>query len=336
MKKIVFGIFGLLAVVSALAQQKPHYSQYMLNQYILNPALSGIESYADIKISHRHQWVGINDAPLTTYISAHMPLGMKQTNSYSSYGASANPRGSEYWANYEAPAPHHGVGVQIINDRTGPISYLSAYLTYAYHLNLNSTTNLAAGFGVGIKRIGLDVTKLTFGTPFDPSVAGSDVINRTKPDINAGLYLYSGNFFVGVSGHQLMPTTLDFSGDTVKTQSSSLVPHIFATAGYRILLGEDFNFTPSVMVKYLSNLPTQYDINAKIQYRDVAWAGAGFRLEDGYMAFAGLNISPSVSASYSYDFTTSRLNTYSRGTHEILIGFILKNGLGDTCPRNVW
>ncbi len=47
----------------------------MLNQYILNPALAGIENYTDIKVSHRHQWVGINDAPVTTYLTAHMPLG---------------------------------------------------------------------------------------------------------------------------------------------------------------------------------------------------------------------------------------------------------------------
>ncbi|HEU4469770.1 MAG TPA: type IX secretion system membrane protein PorP/SprF, partial [Flavisolibacter sp.] len=40
--------------------------------------------------------------------------------------------------------------------------------------------------------------------------------------------------------------------------------------------------------------------------------------------------------SYSYDYTTSALNNYTRNTHEVLIGFMLGNGYGDTCPRNVW
>ena len=33
-----------------LAQQKPHYTQYIQNQYIINPALSGIEMYTEMLI----------------------------------------------------------------------------------------------------------------------------------------------------------------------------------------------------------------------------------------------------------------------------------------------
>ena len=43
------------------AQQRPHYTQYILNQYILNPALSGIENYTDVKVSHRVQWQGLSE-----------------------------------------------------------------------------------------------------------------------------------------------------------------------------------------------------------------------------------------------------------------------------------
>ena len=61
----------------AFAQQLPQYTQYILNNYLLNPAVSGIENYTDIKISHRHQWAGIQDAPVTTYFTIHGPLGKK-------------------------------------------------------------------------------------------------------------------------------------------------------------------------------------------------------------------------------------------------------------------
>jgi len=45
----------LLVLISAtaFAQQRPHYTQYILNNYILNPALSGIENYTDLKLSYR-------------------------------------------------------------------------------------------------------------------------------------------------------------------------------------------------------------------------------------------------------------------------------------------
>ena len=46
---VLFVLFGLMLQ----AQQRPQYTQYILNNYILNPALSGIENYTDVKISGR-------------------------------------------------------------------------------------------------------------------------------------------------------------------------------------------------------------------------------------------------------------------------------------------
>ena len=65
----------LVVLGPALAQQRPQYSQYMLNNYLLNPALTGIEDYADVRFGHRQQWVGLEGAPVTYYVSAHMPVG---------------------------------------------------------------------------------------------------------------------------------------------------------------------------------------------------------------------------------------------------------------------
>jgi hypothetical protein len=66
------------------------------------------------------------------------------------------------------------------------------------------------------------------------------------------------------------------------------------------------------------------------------WIGGGYRVDDGINAMLGLNISNTVNMGYSYDYTTSKLNNFSRGTHEIMIGFTLGNKYGDSCPRNVW
>src|SRR5204863_10215786 len=104
-----------------------------------------------------------------------------------------------------------------------------------------------------------------------------------------------------------------------------MAPHLFLTAGYRFLLSEDVNFTPSIMLKYLSPLPLQPEINAKLQYRDIVWAGASYRYKDGFAAMAGLNVSSNVNIGYAYDYTTSKLNSYSNGSHEIVLGFLLGN-----------
>lgn len=339
MKKLVFGLIAVLTCMQALAQQKPHYTQYILNQYIINPALTGIENYIDIKASHRHQWVGVQDAPVTTYFTIHSPIGKKdyRTSATSYRVPGQNPRGKSYWEDYTAAEPHHGIGLQIIDDRTGPLNRFAAYITYAYHIGISAKTSLAAGFGAGFTKLSLNTAKLDFVyVPVDPAVTNSNIINTSKPDFNAGVYLYSAEYFVGLSAQQIIPQKVAFSDYAVRTTDGKFVPHLFATAGVRLLLDEDFNFIPSVMVKYINPLPLQADLNGKLQYQDVAWIGASYRTGEGFAGMIGMNISNTLNVGYSYDYTTSRLSTVSKGTHEILVGFIIGNKYGDWCPKNVW
>lgn len=324
------------------AQQQPQYTQYIINNYIINPALSGIENYTDVKISHRHQWVGIQDAPITTYLTIQGPIGKKddRTTATSFEIPGENPRGKSYWQNYTAPPPHHGIGLKVINDRTGPLNNFSAYGSYAYHVGLSPRTSLAAGFEVGVKSLSLHTRDLIFDpeNPFsiDPAVGNSQVINRIKPDMGAGLWLYSADFFAGISAQQIIPQTIYFSENTVKTAGFKLVPHLFVTAGYRIPINDDIFALPSLMIKYVQPLPLQADINMKLQYRDLLWVGGSYRTFDGFAGMAGINVSNTFNISYAYDYTTSQLGTISKGTHEIVLGFLINNRYGDSCPRNVW
>ena len=320
----------------AMGQQRPHYTQYVLNNYILNPALSGIENYVDVKLSMRDQWVGLNGSPETYYLTVHGPLGKNdyRTSSTSYQVPGENPRGKAYWENYTAAEPHHGVGLTVVNDKTGLYSRFTAQATYAYHLGLTPRTNLSAGFGAGISRVGYDRSKAKMIDPNDPLViSNSSEINRIKPDISFGLWLYSAEYFVGVSAQQIIPQKVKFSDDAI--EGSKMIPHIFATAGYRFLVNDDVNAIPSVMFKYVNGSPTnpQFDLNVKFQYRDLLWLGGSYRFKDGYAAMAGLNVGNTFNVGYSYDFTTTQLNTVSRGTHELMIGFIIGNRYSQACPR---
>jgi len=338
MKRFLTGLI-MFSGLAAQAQQKPHYTQYIMNQYILNPALTGIENYTDLKISHRQQWVGIQGAPQTTYFTVHAPIGKSDyRNNATSLGMRGeNMRGANYWEEYGAAQPHHGIGFQLINDKTGPITQVSAAATYAYHLGLNNKLSLSAGFGLGVSRLQLDPTKLDFGAvSVDPAVSGNSAFQRLKPDISAGLYLYSANFFVGASAQQIVPAKHTFSNGAVQTQGNQAVPHLFGTMGYRFLISEDFNLLPSVLVKYISPTPMQFDLNLKLQYQDRAWIAGSYRKDDGYAGMIGVNVSNVFNIGYSYDYVVSGLRPYTRGTHEIVLGFQLNNIYGDNCPRNLW
>lgn len=330
----MFGTVLLAAAQFGVAQQRPHYSQYILNNYILNPALSGIENYTDLKLSARDQWVGFEGRPQTFYLSVHAPLGKKdyKTSATSFNVPGKNPRGTAYWESYAASEAHHGIGASIVNDITGNYNVFTANVSYAYHLGLSSKVNLAAGFSGGISKVNYNRSKSS--VIGDPGVgANGNIIYKTRPDLNAGLWLYSGDYFVGLSAKQIIPQKVAFVNDSL---GLDLVPHLFATAGYRFLVTEDINAVPSVMVKSVTGAPVQFDLNLKFQYQDLLWIGGGYRYKNGYVGMLGLNVGNTFNAGYAYDFTTTSLNTASRGTHEIIIGFLLGNRYDDTCPRNVW
>lgn len=338
-RKLLFLVVYFLVGRASIAQQLPHYTQYVLNNYIINPALAGIENYTDVKVSHRHQWVGIDGAPVTTYLTIQGPLkksDYERETPTSFHPSGDNPRGRAYWLDYTKADPHAGIGLTVLNDRTGPLNRFAAYATYAYHLGISPKTSISAGVSAGIKNTTLNANKLTFNVPVDPAVAGSGYLNKLSPDLNAGIWLYSANYFVGLSAQNIIPSKLEFSQDTVRLAGGRLIPHMFLTAGYRFFVNDDISFLPSALLKYITSAPVSFDLNAKFQYRDFVWVGASYRYNDSYSAMVGLNISNTVNISYAHDITTSRLNMVSNGSHEIMVGFLLGNSFGDLCPRNLW
>ena len=73
MKKISYLFLIVFASIQVKAQQLPQYSNYMINDYVLNPAVAGNNNYFEGKSDNRYQWIGITDAPRTYMLSVHGP-----------------------------------------------------------------------------------------------------------------------------------------------------------------------------------------------------------------------------------------------------------------------
>jgi type IX secretion system PorP/SprF family membrane protein len=339
MKKLIIGIVFLGTSFFANAQNYPSYTQYIINGFVLNPAITGIENYTDFKLANRHQWVGLDGSPRATYFTAHGPLGKKDyKNSPTSFGIPGeNPRGKNYWEDYTAAEPHHGVGVVVQNMKAGFFNFFKAKGTYAYHIGISPRTTISAGVAAGISQIGINNEAVKFNTINDPSFGNTAAnFKKLKPELDMGVYVYNSNYFIGLSAMQIIPQKIKFS-DAQGNYGDKLKMHTFLTAGYRIQANDDISFTPSLMYKYIPGTPTSsVDVNVKAQYQDKLWVGGSYRLKYGYTAMAGVNISNAVNVSYSYDYTTTRINQFSNGTHEVVLGFLLNNKYGDWCPRNVW
>lgn len=328
-------MFAAIAL-PASAQQRPQYTQYIFNNYLLNPALTGIENYTDIKGGYRNQWTGLEGAPVTAYLSAHMPLGKQflQGTATSISGEGDNPMNRSYVQSYKASEPHHGVGFHAVADRTGPISRTDVNFTYAYHLGLTERMNMAVGVAAGFSKIDLDPSKVSTETPGDPAIPANQD-NVFQPDVSAGLWLYGPRYFAGVAGQQLLGKRISFANDPAYNEGKQ-DPHYFITAGFKFNLGEDIAAIPSTMIKYVSPAPVSVDLNMKLAFRDHFWLGGSYRNGDSFSAMAGLNVGYFFNLGYSYDFTTSSLRAVSDGTHEIVLGIFLNNRYKVTCPQRNW
>ena len=326
------------------AQQLPYFTQYVLNNFLLNPAVAGIDNYTDIKASHRVQWLGLQDAPVTTYLTISAPTERKLYDVDRETPTSVYPRGRNPMLggdSYQPPDAHSGIGFTVMNDATGPLNHFSADAAYAYHTKLTDATNLSLGVSAGITQLSLDASKLNFASGYDPAIGNvtDGILNKLNPDLNAGLWLYSKDYFVGISAMQILPDKLYFSNSSSQgqlVQTGKLLPHIFAQAGYKMYVDEDLTFLPSIMVRYINPLPTSFDINAKLEYQNMMWVGASYRYQNGFAAMLGININYCVNIGYSYDYTTTALNTVSNGSHEILVGFLIGNRYNDYYPRHAW
>ncbi len=334
-KKFVISWVCLFIAGCACAQQQPYYTQYVLNNFILNPALAGIENYYDCKASYRTQWVGLNGAPTTAYLTVSAPLGKASYDNETPVTIpdlkAKNEGAKQFSMEFTAPPAHSGVGLTIINDKTGPLNRIAAYGSYAYHVPVGLTTSLSFGLSLGVQEITVNMSEVDFGqaNPIDPAVAGSGYLNKLQPDVNAGLWLSNKSFFVGLSAQQIIAVPIN-SGDgqsspgSVTILKGKLVPHTFFTVGYKIPISEDVSILPSVMIRYVQPTPIGVDVNAKIQYQDLLWLGFSYRYNQGYAAMLGVNVSSTFNLGYAYDYTTTALNTVSSGTHEIVLGFLFR------------
>ncbi|NVM63447.1 type IX secretion system PorP/SprF family membrane protein [Mucilaginibacter sp. SG538B] len=338
MKRILYTLLIIAVTIQlAKAQQRPQYTQYVFNNYLLNPALSGIENYTDVKLGYRSQWTGLEGAPVTSYFSVNAPIGNRFLQGDATAfpaGGGLNPSSRSYTQNYMAAEPHHGVGLMVVSDKTGPITQTNIDATYAYHLGLTETLNVAVGVSAGVSHNIIDKSKLTYVDQNDPtinSIAGA----QWKPDLGVGVWAYSSNYFFGASVQQILPQNLYVTTSTTAVQNKT-VPHYFVTGGVKLFVSDDITLMPSALLKFIAPVPVTFDVNMKMSFKDRFWIGGSYRRNDSYAALVGFNLSSLINVGYSYDFTTSALNTVSHGSHEIVLGILLNNRYKVTCPQHTF
>ncbi len=326
MKKTILILFLFCGFLSK-AQQLPQFSQYHLNQNIINTGATGIKESMDLTLGGRLQWVGVTDAPKTSFLQFSAPLKFK--TKYYNPGIRTSA-GQIEKINTKVQRYRNTLGGQIMADQYGAFRKTSFAATYAFTYIISKETTFSIGMKVGIsnnvfladKAQVINVINPTQNNYIDPTY-NNYLINQSSKymfDLGAGMYLKGKNLFLGIASDNLTKDLVEFGSGTANFGTKM---HFNTVLGYKILLNKNITLVPSILLKYMRPAPLSIDGNLQLELKNKFWFGLGYRHKDALIALIGLKINNRFRFGYSYDFSVSRFNNYSSGGHELSLGIML-------------
>lgn len=292
MKKIYFIAILALAITELRAQQDPHYTQYMYNMSVMNPAYAGSKESMSGGLLYRKQWVEIEDAPTTGTFFIHSPVGRNV-----------------------------GLGLSVVSDKIGPVEENNIYGDFSYTLNLGGEHRLAFGLKGGLTMHKIDFNFISTTLPdVGDGVFGSGNPNNNFLNIGSGVFYYTDKYYVAFSVPNMLKSKyLDFDGRQYGTE----VIHYFLTGGYVFDINTNLKFKPFAMIKSSVNAPTSIDVSTNFMLYDKLELGATYRVEDSFGAMVNFAITPSLRIGYAYDHIVSDINVVTSASHEVMLLFDL-------------
>lgn len=281
----------MLLTFKGVAQQDPQFTQYMYNTLNVNPAYAGSRGHLTALVLHRSQWVGVNGAPNTQVLAVDGPMGNNV-----------------------------GLGLVLSHDGLGPSSETFVDANFSYTVKLDDDNKkLSFGLKGGGRLFNVDFTK---GLTENPDIAfQNNISNKFFPTIGAGVYYHTGKSYLGLAVPNFFAQD-HYDGQEQEIAAERL--HYYLIGGKIIDLTPDIKFKPAFFVKWVPGAPVIADISANAMLKETFTAGLAYRWDDSFSALLGLQISPDLSAGYSYDLTTSDLRSYTSGTHEVFLRYEFK------------
>jgi type IX secretion system PorP/SprF family membrane protein len=294
-------VFITLLSLKSVAQQDPQYTQYMYNTMSVNPAYAGQRDVLSVSGLYRTQWVGIDGAPKTVTFGIHSPLENNRL----------------------------GLGLNIVSDQLGPATETSmdANFSYTIPMDILGETELSFGVKAGLHLLDTDWSK---GIYRNPDAAFNENVNLISPTLGAGLYLHDNNWYLGLAVPNFLTTNhYDDFQESLATERI----HYFLIGGYVFDVSYDTKLKPAFLVKAVSGAPIIADLSINALIKDSFTLGLAYRWDDSVSGLVGFQVSDGLYIGYAYDLTTTNLNNYNSGSHEIMLRFELRSAGKILSPR---
>lgn len=275
------------------AQQRPIQSLYMFDPLLINPAYAGNQVQLSATAVYRDQWLNLEGAPKTFTQTAHSGFRNSRV----------------------------GVGYILSNDQIGIHNDVGFYGVYSYKIPLWKKASLTFGIQGGFNNLRSNFDLLTIKNGQDANLTG--VSNTFSPNVGSGFYYRQNNFYVGFS----VPYILDNKviGLDVATAGTNIQHrYYYVHAGFTRSVSTNIKFVPSTLIRIQDHAPISFDANVFLVFYDAVGFGCSYRLNDSFIPMFELQLNDNFHVGYAYDITSSALNQYSNGSHEIMINYRIK------------
>lgn len=313
-------IFG-----TAIAQQVPMYSQYIMNGFLINPSFAGRDGYTTVNLTVREQWVGLAGAP-STYAASFQTRILK--NSFISKSTAVRKKLIK-----PTKGGKVGLGGYVFNDNNGIMHRTGIQAAYAYHIPMGRTggipNDLAFGLALTAYQFAINTNNLIYDQD-DPLLNSYDR-SVFIPDFNFGASFTTSKYYVGFAMTNLLRGSLLFA-DTSSNKRTEL-GNYFLTGGIKFPLSRDWLIEPSAFIKASDMFfkSIQMDLTGRVYYKDDYWAGLSYRTNDALIMMVGLKYDRFYFA-YAFDFTLTDIRKQSFGTHELSLAV----KFGESARRYRW
>lgn len=320
---------GLSGVGRVSAQQEPVFNQYMMNTYLLNPAVAGYEGVVDVSLTGREQWIGYSERPRTYALSFQMRL-FEDNNVYRARrGRGRSVRRGRSTFNFldVIKEGSMGIGAYLFNDVNGRMRRTGMQGSYAYHIVADGIM-YSLGVSLMIVQFKANVQPEDLYDPYidDPLVLAGSVNSKFAPDGNVGFMVSSEDFFAGVAVNSLFQNSFQF-GYGNPNMAYRMLRQYHVLGGYRYHPARsDFALEPSVMLAMNERLHWTLDINCRAYYQDNYWGGLSFRTMSNLVFMAGMSYKQ-LYFGYAFDYAIVRPKTVGKfGSHELMVGVRFARG----------
>lgn len=303
---LILGVFAL----HTSAQNSHLYTQYIFNQYAINPAVAGTFTCTEFKFGQRRQMIGFEGGPTTSFFTINGKLG--RANNFRK--------------------AFHGVGAMFFADDAGAFSSRGFYLSYAYNFIIKRDYRLALGTFVGMRSYVFSSGGLVIFDMADPTLGKTKTV-LMYPEFHPGAWLYGKKMFAGLAIFNLYKTKLTGGGDNIGSPAP-IRPTFIGTYGKKIeSSGYYFTYIPSVQVRFTPFAMPTVDFNFLWYIKHQFGLGISYRTYNTIAALAKFRFARRFDIGYSFDYAVGALRNLSPYTHEVVLSFRACSNEKDLEPK---